>query len=239
MPQNAKCGTLSPGDQLDSPGERRAFGRPSGERSGGRTRLRTGWPSAPLREFVASSDRDVASDEAMLAGFRDGDPERAKAFVHRYQGRVYGLAVKMTGDPVWADDIAQDALLRAWNGAGSFDPARGSVSTWLLTITRNAALDALRRRRPESVSPHAEAFLQMVAADPLPADVVALEDEMGAVRAALGRIPFEQCRAVVLASMFRLTASEIAEAEGIPLGTAKTRIRSGMVKLRTELRATE
>ncbi len=71
----------------------------------------------------------------MLAGFRDGDLERARAFVRRFQGRVYGLAVKMTGDPVWADDIAQDALLRAWRGASSFDPARGSVTTWLLTIT--------------------------------------------------------------------------------------------------------
>ncbi len=144
----------------------------------------------------------------------------------------------MTGDPVWADDIAQDAFVRAWRGAGSFDPARGSVATWLLTITRNAALDALRRRRPEPMSPHAENFLQIITADPLPADVAVFEDEMGTVRAALRRIPREQSRAVVLASLFRLTAPEIAESEGIPLGTAKTRIRSGMLKLRAELVAT-
>ncbi len=62
---------------------------------------------------------------------------------------------------------------------------------------------------------------------------------MGTVRAALGRIPLEQRRAVVLAALFRLTAPEIAEAEGIPLGTAKTRVRSGMLKLRAELHVTE
>jgi RNA polymerase sigma factor (sigma-70 family) len=220
MPDNAPSGTLSPGHL-------RVVDPPPDQGSGSRTRGTRRAP-APIHE----------SDEALLTGFRDGDPQGAGAFVRRFQGRVYGLAVKMTGDPVWADDIAQDALLRAWRGASSFDPTRGSVTTWLLTITRNAALDALRRHRPESLSPHAEAFLQIVAADPLPADVAAFEDEMDAVRAALGRIPLGQRRAVVLSSLFRLTASEIAESEGIPLGTAKTRIRDGMLKLRSQLHST-
>jgi RNA polymerase sigma factor (sigma-70 family) len=175
----------------------------------------------------------------MLVGFGNRDPERAEAFVHRFKGRVYGLALTMTGDPVWADDIAQDAFLRAWRGVSSFDPARGSVATWLLTITLNATLDALRRHRPESMSANAEAFLQTVAANSLPADAYALEDDKGAVLAALGRIPIEQRRAVVLASLLRLTAPEIAEAEGVSLGTAKSRIRSGMLKLRTQLHVTK
>jgi RNA polymerase sigma factor (sigma-70 family) len=218
------------------PTELRVVDRPSGQRSGGRTRHRE---RSLSQDSAALSEADAAPEVAMLAGFRDGDPERSRAFVRRFQGRVYGLAVKMTGDPVWAEDIAQDALLRAWRGASSFDPSRGSVTTWLLTITRNAALDALRRHRPESVSPHAEAFLQIVATDPPPTEVVILEDEMGAVRDALGRVPLGQRRAVVLAALFRLTATEIAEAEGIPLGTAKTRIRSGMLKLRAELHVTD
>lgn len=230
MSPNANGGALAPG-------ELRPIDPPPAERPGGRTRRSRGRSPARIHEPAAGSGSDAPSDLAMLGGFQRGDPEAARAFVRRFQGRVYGLAVKMTGDPVWADDIAQEAFLRAWRGASSFDPARGSVTTWLLTITRNAALDGLRRHRPESVSPHAEAFLQLAAADPLPADVVALEDEMGAVRTALRRIPLEQRRAVVLASLFRLTAPEIADTEGVPLGTAKTRVRSGMLKLRSELPA--
>ncbi len=228
------------------PGDLGVFDGPCGKRSGGRTGQTTGRTGhaigrtpAPIHQGAPSSETDAAPDETLLAGFRDGDPERAEAFVRRFQRRVYGLAVTMTGDRVWADDIAQDAFLRAWRGASSFDPTRGSVTTWLLTITRSAALDALRRHRPDSVSPHAEAFAQIVSTDPLPADVAALENEMVAVRSALTRVPFEQRKAVVLASLFRLTAAEIAEAEGIPLGTAKTRIRSGMLKMRAELQVTE
>ncbi len=195
--------------------------------------------SLRVHEFDASVGTDAVPDEVMLVGFRDRDPERAEVFVHRFQGRVYGLALTMTRDAVWADDIAQDAFLRAWRSASSFDPARGSVSTWLLTITRNAALDALRQHRPESLSANAEAFIQIVAADPPPADAAALEDDKGVVRAALGQIPREQRRAVVLASLFRLTAPEIAEAEGVSLGTAQSRIRSGMLKLRTQQHVTK
>jgi RNA polymerase sigma factor (sigma-70 family) len=232
MPYNANCNDRSlSGLQV--------FDGPSGKESGGQTRHTMGRSPSLIHEFDASLGTDAVPDEVMLVGFRGRDPERAEAFVHRFKGRVYGLALTMTGDPVWADDIAQDAFLRAWRGASSFDPARGSVSTWLLTITRNAALDALRRHRPESLSAHAETFLQMVAADSLPADAAALEDGKGAARAALGRIPLEQRRAVVLASVLRLTAPEIAEAEGVSVGTAKSRIRSGMLKLRTQLHVTK
>jgi RNA polymerase sigma-70 factor (ECF subfamily) len=141
----------------------------------------------------------------------------------------------LTSDRTWAEDIAQDAFLRAWRHASSFDSAKGSVTTWVLTITRNAALDALRQRRPESVNPNAEAFLHTMASDPLPVDVVLVDEQMEGVRAALARMPTKQRRAVVLASLFGMTAREIAEAEQLPLGTAKTRIRSGMLRLRAEL----
>jgi RNA polymerase sigma factor (sigma-70 family) len=185
---------------------------------------------------VGPSTMDSVSDESLLAGYGDGHPELARAFVRRFQKRVYGLAFTLTGDRTWAEDIAQDALLRAWHRASSFDSERGSLTTWVLAITRNVALDALRRHRPESLNPNAEAFLQTIATDPPPADVVALKEQMGTVRAALARLPTEQRRAVVLASLFGLTAREIAEAEKLPLGTAKTRIRVGMLKLRADLK---
>ncbi len=90
-----------------------------------------------------------ASDEALLAGFASGDPTAEAAFVRRFQRRLFGLAVTMVGEDE-AADVAQEAFVRAWRHAGAFDPRRGSVATWLSTITRNLALDHLRARRVPS-----------------------------------------------------------------------------------------
>ena len=94
-----------------------------------------------------------ASDEALLAGMAIGDEGAGVAFVRRYQRRVYGLAVGLVGDHALAEDIAQEALLRAWRHAPVFDPRRASVATWVLTITRNLAVDALRLRRAVPTDP--------------------------------------------------------------------------------------
>ena len=88
------------------------------------------------------------ADDALVAGMAAGDADAASAFVERFQRRVFGLAYTIVGDARAAEDVAQEALLRAWRHAGVFDPRRGSVTTWLLTITRNLSIDALRVRRP-------------------------------------------------------------------------------------------
>jgi len=93
------------------------------------------------------------SDEALLAGLTFGDPEAGRAFVQRFQRRVFGLALAVLRDPVLAEDIAQEAFLRAWRHGPSYDPRRGTVSAWLLRITRNLAIDALRLRRAEVMDP--------------------------------------------------------------------------------------
>ena len=103
------------------------------------------------------------SDEALVAGFAAGDSDAATAFVRRHQARVFGLAVTMVGDPAVAEEIAQEAFTRAWRHAESYDTRRGKVSTWLLTITRNLAIDHLRAHRTEPLDPgaiqHAEEAL--------------------------------------------------------------------------------
>ena len=86
---------------------------------------------------------DGPSDEALLAGMAHGDEQAGLAFVRRYQGRVFGLALSMLGDPGLAEDVAQEALVRAWRHAPVYDPRRGAVSTWVLTIGRNLTIDAL------------------------------------------------------------------------------------------------
>ncbi|HEV7689079.1 MAG TPA: sigma-70 family RNA polymerase sigma factor, partial [Acidimicrobiia bacterium] len=96
---------------------------------------------------------DGLSDDALLAGLTFGDPEAGRVFVGRFQRRVYGLALTVLRDPVLAEDVAQEAFLRAWKHGQSYDPRRGTVAAWLLRITRNLAIDALRLRRAEVMAP--------------------------------------------------------------------------------------
>ncbi|HVT78961.1 MAG TPA: sigma-70 family RNA polymerase sigma factor [Acidimicrobiales bacterium] len=177
----------------------------------------------------------AATDDALLAGMAAGDADAAVAFVRRFQRRVYGLAYAVTNDATLADDIAQEAFVRAWKAAAVFDARRASVATWLLTITRNAAIDALRMRRATPSDPDALAAVLPPSAIGL-ADVPALEaSDTARVRAAVASLPEAQRRAVLLAVVGGRTAAEVAEAESIPLGTAKTRIRQAMIRLRDQL----
>jgi RNA polymerase sigma factor (sigma-70 family) len=205
--------------------------------------------SSSGQRYVLSSVRDRAmgssgsspcpslgpSDEVLLAGMGLGDRAASAAFVQRFQARVYGLALSIVRDPVLAEDLAQEALTRAWRNAGAYDPRRGAVATWLLTITRNLAIDALRLSRAQPIDPDTLADLGVVSDDPEPADAAVLSETARAVRSAIRRLPLDQRRALVLSAFYGRTAQEIASGEGIPLGTAKTRIRSGMLKLRVLL----
>jgi RNA polymerase sigma-70 factor (ECF subfamily) len=179
-------------------------------------------------------------DDALVAGMAAADPEAAAAFVRRYRARVYGLARSMLGDAQAAEDVAQEALTKAWRHAGAYDPRRGSVVTWLLAITRNAAIDHLRVRRPEPFDPTLLAALVGPDLDlrSNPADRAAAGDDAGRLQEALRALPVEQRRAIVLAGIGGRTAVEVSDAEGIPLGTAKTRIRTALQRLRVSL-ATE
>ncbi|WP_330341092.1 RNA polymerase sigma factor [Streptomyces sp. NBC_00557] len=173
-------------------------------------------------------------DEALLAGLATGDPELAAVFVRRFQRRVFGVAMAVTGDEQLAEDVAQSTFERAWRHAQIYDSRRGSVATWLTTIAHNLAVDAVRARRSRPMAPEdVDAVIGVVTETP---EQWALADEASAeLRAAVSRLPREQARALVMAGIYGMTAQQIAETEEIPLGTAKTRIRSAMAKLRTTL----
>ncbi len=178
---------------------------------------------------------DGSPDEALLAGMAAGDEQAAAVLVRRYQGRVYGLAYSVLGDAAGAEEVAQEALLRVWRHSAVFDPRRGAVSSWVLTITRNLAIDALRLRRSTPMDPDVFSSLPMVGTARSPEDAAMSMDGVPAVRAALAALPDEQRRAVVMAAVYGRTAAEISEVERIPLGTAKTRIRAGLRKMRAAL----
>ena len=175
-----------------------------------------------------------SSDEALLAGLATGDRDASAAFVRRFQRRVYGLARTIVHDSGTAEDVAQEAFVRAWRYAASYDARRGTVLTWLLTIVRNVAVDRLGIRQPEPLDPELLASklqLHDVGADD-EHSAVAERDQLGQ---ALAILPSEQRRALLLAAYFGRTAAEIAELESIPLGTAKTRIRTAMHRLRERM----
>jgi RNA polymerase sigma factor (sigma-70 family) len=179
------------------------------------------------------------SDEALLAGLAAGQTDAAAAFVRRYQARVYGLVITIVRDPGTAEDVAQETFVRAWRNAGTYDPRRGRVATWLLTIARNLAIDVIRVKRAEPLDPDLVAGkLQQAGVVGSPADPGAAPDERERVRAAIAQLQPEQRRALFLAAYLGRTAREIAELEGVPLGTAKTRIRAAMLKLRDSLEIT-
>jgi RNA polymerase sigma factor (sigma-70 family) len=214
-------------------GERRQPAARDSSQAGGASDAISGRPRYVSSDVQLSTYADRAEDAALVAGLAVDDPPAATAFVRRFQGPVFGLALSVTRDASMAEDVAQEAFVRAWRAATSYDSRRGSVGTWLLTITRNAAIDAVRSRRTTPTDQEQLDQLlhdSMTAPDPAEAALLRLEREHAVRR--LTAIPKEQARAVVLAVIGGCTAAEISQREGIPLGTAKTRIRSGLRRLR-------
>jgi RNA polymerase sigma factor (sigma-70 family) len=169
-----------------------------------------------------------ASDEALVAGLADGDREAALVLVRRYQARLFGLALAITRDRGSAEEAAQDAFVKAWRYAASYDPRRGSVAGWLLSIARNTALDQARARgrRPEQAG--IEVLTDVAGA----ADVGSPYEDLAPLASAVRALPEEQ-RAVLMAAVYHgFTAREISEAWKLPLGTVKTRLRLALGKLR-------
>lgn len=183
-----------------------------------------------------------ASDDALLAGYATGDPEMAAVFVRRFQTKVFGLALMITRDPVDADEVAQDAFVRAWRYAASFDPRRGSVGGWLMGITRNVAVDrarlnttASRRRGHDDLGDLDLMGRPEAVVDDEAAHNAERRDLLGHVARSWATLPDEQRQALAAVTLRGLTVREYAETVGVPLGTAKTRVRLGLRKLRRSL----
>lgn len=180
---------------------------------------------------------DPRTDESLLAAMGLGDDDAGAIFMRRYERRVYGMALAILGERAVAEDVAQETFIRVWRHASVFDARRGRAAAWVVTITRHLAVDALRARRSTPIDPDALVALSLAGREPDPVDAAVERDETSRVGVALLGLPPEQRRAVALAAYFGLTAAEIARHEDVPLGTAKTRIRVGMLRLRAALGA--
>jgi RNA polymerase sigma-70 factor, ECF subfamily len=150
---------------------------------------------------------------------------------------VYAVAMRVLGDPAQAQDVVQDVFLRVWRRPQSFDPARGEIGPYLRLMARSRALDLWREAQAAG---RAGDRLKVVVADEepragdRPAEALERADGRATVRRALRGLPAAQREALVLAYWGGLTAEEIARRAGVPLGTAKSRIRLGLAKLRDE-----
>lgn len=187
---------------------------------------------------MTSDDRQV---ETLLRRIADGDRAAFARLYDATSAAVYGLLVRMLHSPATAEEVAQDVYLEIWDRAASFDARRGDGLAWILMRARSRALDRLRAESSYAGAlDRAETVLNVaeLAGDPPedPEEAASLGERRTLVREALEAMPEAQRTAVLLSFFGGLTHPEIADREGVPLGTVKSRIRAGLEKMEANLR---
>jgi RNA polymerase sigma-70 factor, ECF subfamily len=177
---------------------------------------------------VASAETNaITSDLALVTAIRSGDQGAMAALYDRFSSIVYSVALRILQDTGAAEDVLQDIFMQLWRNPAAFDASRGNMGAWLSVITRNRAIDALRKRRPQD---DIENVIVSVESDL--ASEADRSRAMDKVRGALQAMPSSQRSALEMAYFEGLTHSEISAKTGEPLGTVKTRIRAGLIALR-------
>jgi len=176
--------------------------------------------------------KELDADQRLMRSFAARDPDAADTLYRRFAGRIYGLGLVMLGSDAAAQDLVQDTFVKLWRSADRYDRSRGKLETWVLLMARSLAIDAIRRRVLEArtlehVDRPAEAD-----EEPGPDDQVIILDLTARARRAMSTLPPEQRAALELAYLGGKTSAEISDLEGIPVGTAKTRIRAALLRLR-------
>lgn len=174
-----------------------------------------------------------SSAEDLLARVTGGDREAFAEFYDRVAGQVYGLARRVLRDPALAEEVLQEVLVDAWQKAASFDPERGTAHAWILTMAHRRAVDRVRSEQASRLR-HLRAFLHEPGGEDA-AEAAEASVEQKRVQRALETLSSLQRQAIELAYYGGHTYREVAELLDIPLGTAKTRIRQGLLRLRAAL----
>ena len=189
----------------------------------------------------AGAGREQSDDVVRIAGAARGDGGALAALYDRHARSVYSIALRVVGDEADAEEVVQEVFDQAWRQASRYDRARGTVAAWLVTMARTRAIDRLRARRARpdraGLEPD-QAWSRLPAANPDPAEALDAERDVTRIRQALQRLPLIQRVAIELAYFEGLTQTQIAARLEEPLGTVKTRIRVGLLKLRDALTGT-
>jgi RNA polymerase sigma-70 factor (ECF subfamily) len=177
------------------------------------------------------------ADEELMPLIGRKDPEAFAVLYDRHGGVAYSLAYRIVGEPGAAEDVTQEAFISIWRSGARFDRARGSVRSWMLSIVRNRAIDALRSRagKAPKLDFDDDAALEQRPSEELTEDEAMRHETASEVRGALDELPSEQSKVIELAYFGGFSHSEIAEMIGVPLGTVKGRMRLGLEKIRSEL----
>ena len=181
-------------------------------------------------EPVEKSSRtrgDPGDEMRLIARVRAGDQQAMSELYDRYAKVVYGVALRVMQDAAAAEDVLQDIFLQLWRNPDAFDASRGSLAAWLSVIARHRSIDRLRKRRPETDIEEC-----VITSGPDLRDETERTLVVEKVRGALAEMNPNQRTALELAFFQGLTHAEIAEKTGEPLGTIKTRIRTGLQQLR-------
>jgi RNA polymerase sigma-70 factor, ECF subfamily len=179
-----------------------------------------------------------SDDAALLRRMAAGDEQALGLLYDRWNAVVHGVVSRMLRQPDDVEDVVEEAFWQAWRQASRFDPTRGAVQTWLLTIARSRALDrvrSLRRRREDPLEGEDGQVVTQQTAEGDPGLDAEASERRTIVVAAMADLPQEQREALELGYFGGLSQSEIAERTGQPLGTVKTRMRLAMQKLRSQL----
>jgi RNA polymerase sigma-70 factor (ECF subfamily) len=174
-----------------------------------------------------SVDNRLPSDGELLRRIREHDEDALAALYDRYADLVYSFALRTLQSPSLAEEATQDTFIKIWYHADGWDPAQGKFSSWLLTVTRYTAIDRLRKeqRQPMRITEALDTRLNGHSRDMGQSD----GEE---IRTLIGQLPIEQAQAIECAFFRGMTHSELAQALQLPLGTVKTRLRLGLMKLR-------
>lgn len=196
-----------------------------------------GQPERPSLRLVGDS-RASAPDETLLARVAKGDQEAFEVLYDRVAGQVYGLVRRVLRDPAQAEEVSQEVLLEVWRQAPRFDAARGRARAWILTLAHRRAVDRVRSEQAARNRDERVAARDRGPAFDVVTEAVEARAERDMVRDALGQLTDLQREAVELAYYGGYTYREVAELLGAPLGTVKTRLRDGLIRLRDTMGVT-
>jgi RNA polymerase sigma-70 factor (ECF subfamily) len=197
------------------------------------TRFRQVSPGASSPEEApgaAAGSSDVLT--ALLKRSGRGDKDAFAELYDATSARVYGLAVRVVRDPAQAEEVAQESFLEIWRGSARFDASRGSAIAWMLTIVHRKAVDRVRSAEAASRRDTTYQHQNQQVEHDTTADAAHASLEARRVRSALTSLTDVQRQAVELAYFGGYTHTEVATMLDLPLGTAKTRIRDGLIRLR-------